>query len=275
MFDVGGQHLEQKKWIHCFESVTSIIFCTALSEYDQVLLEESKTVHSHLLSSWSVLQNRMAESLVLFKSTISSRWFLRTLVILFLNKIDVFKSKLLKICLGRLLFIPNWHFCIDPYRIIVLGITRGLLRLRILGASSSILNHLTIHHRASSSSSFASVAPTDRFFVAILLLVDASIFINIYIYLHILGTSPAGLYFISSLLVSCRITSSWYLPMLMLKRGPRPMYICPHTRLTLTTIICGRNDGQLLSWIQMSLLTIRHHPLSHSNNKQQAIWSPY
>jgi hypothetical protein len=42
MFDVSGQWSERKKWIHCFESVTSIIFCTALSEYDQVLLEESK-----------------------------------------------------------------------------------------------------------------------------------------------------------------------------------------------------------------------------------------
>lgn len=38
MFDVGGQRSERKKWIHCFESVTSIIFCTALSEYDQDLL---------------------------------------------------------------------------------------------------------------------------------------------------------------------------------------------------------------------------------------------
>ncbi|KAJ3531237.1 hypothetical protein NMY22_g8241 [Coprinellus aureogranulatus] len=81
MFDVGGQRSERKKWIHCFESVTSIIFCTALSEYDQVLLEE-KT------------QNRMAESLVLFESVINSRWFLRTSIILFLNKIDVFKNKL-------------------------------------------------------------------------------------------------------------------------------------------------------------------------------------
>ena len=44
MFDVGGQRSEWKKRIHCFESVTSIIFCTVLSEYDQALLEESKTV---------------------------------------------------------------------------------------------------------------------------------------------------------------------------------------------------------------------------------------
>jgi guanine nucleotide-binding protein G(i) subunit alpha len=45
MFDVGGQRSERKKWIHCFENVTSIIFCVALSEYDQVLLEESNQVH--------------------------------------------------------------------------------------------------------------------------------------------------------------------------------------------------------------------------------------
>lgn len=44
MFDVGGQRSERKKWIHCFESVTSIIFCTALSEYDQVLLEDRNQV---------------------------------------------------------------------------------------------------------------------------------------------------------------------------------------------------------------------------------------
>ena len=49
MFDVGGQRSERKKWIHCFESVTSIIFCTALSEYDQVLLEEKSQVPLHLV----------------------------------------------------------------------------------------------------------------------------------------------------------------------------------------------------------------------------------
>jgi len=48
MFDVGGQRSQRKKWIHCFESVTSIIFCTALSEYDQVLLEDENQVrHSY------------------------------------------------------------------------------------------------------------------------------------------------------------------------------------------------------------------------------------
>ncbi|KAI0737240.1 G-protein alpha subunit [Daedaleopsis nitida] len=93
MFDVGGQRSERKKWIHCFESVTSIIFCTALSEYDQVLLEDRN-------------QKRMAESLILFESVINSRWFLRTSIILFLNKIDVFKSKLPKVPLER--YFPEY-----------------------------------------------------------------------------------------------------------------------------------------------------------------------
>lgn len=48
MFDVGGQRSERKKWIHCFESVTSIIFCTALSEYDQDLLEYKSQVSSFI-----------------------------------------------------------------------------------------------------------------------------------------------------------------------------------------------------------------------------------
>lgn len=71
----------------------------ALSEYDQVLLEENGQVGRMCNgpNNADVLQNRMQESLVLFESVINSRWFLRTSVILFLNKIDVFKQKLPKV----------------------------------------------------------------------------------------------------------------------------------------------------------------------------------
>ncbi|CAK7564379.1 MAG: Guanine nucleotide-binding protein alpha-2 subunit [Sporothrix epigloea] len=93
MFDVGGQRSERKKWIHCFEDVTSIIFCVALSEYDQVLLEESS-------------QNRMMESLLLFDSVVNSRWFMRTSIILFLNKVDIFKQKLSRSPLGN--YFPDY-----------------------------------------------------------------------------------------------------------------------------------------------------------------------
>ena len=72
---------DRKKWIHCFDNVTLIIFCVALSEYDQALLEEDS-------------QNRLEESLTLFDSVVNSRWFSRTSIVLFLNKIDVFAKKL-------------------------------------------------------------------------------------------------------------------------------------------------------------------------------------
>ncbi|KAJ1928496.1 guanine nucleotide-binding protein subunit alpha [Tieghemiomyces parasiticus] len=83
MLDVGGQRSERKKWIHCFENVTAILFLVAISEYDQVLIED-ETV------------NRMQEALTLFDSICNSRWFVRTSIILFLNKIDIFRDKLPK-----------------------------------------------------------------------------------------------------------------------------------------------------------------------------------
>ena len=110
MFDVGGQRSERKKWIHCFENVTSIIFCVALSEYDQVLLEESNQVSlaAKVLDAlaYEIHQNRMMESLVLFDSVINSRWFMRTSIILFLNKVDLFKLKLARSPLCN--FFPDY-----------------------------------------------------------------------------------------------------------------------------------------------------------------------
>jgi len=93
MFDVGGQRSERKKWIHCFENVTAIIFMVAISEYDQVLLED-ETV------------NRMQEALTLFDSICNSRWFVKTSIILFLNKIDIFKEKIKRSPISK--FFPDY-----------------------------------------------------------------------------------------------------------------------------------------------------------------------
>eukprot|EP00076_Gallus_gallus_P049600 XP_429163.2 guanine nucleotide-binding protein subunit alpha-14 isoform X3 [Gallus gallus] len=82
MVDVGGQRSERRKWIHCFESVTSIIFLVALSEYDQVLAECDN-------------ENQMKESKALFKTIITYPWFLNSSVILFLNKKDLLEEKIM------------------------------------------------------------------------------------------------------------------------------------------------------------------------------------
>ncbi|CAH8493157.1 unnamed protein product [Schistosoma mattheei] len=83
MFDVGGQRSERKKWIHCFEGVTAIIFVVAMSEYDLTLAEDQE-------------MNRMMESMTLFSSICNNQWFTETSIILFLNKRDIFENKIMK-----------------------------------------------------------------------------------------------------------------------------------------------------------------------------------
>jgi len=46
------------------------------------------------------------ESLVLFDSVVNSRWFMRTSIILFLNKVDLFKAKLARSPLGK--YFPDY-----------------------------------------------------------------------------------------------------------------------------------------------------------------------
>jgi hypothetical protein len=75
--DVGGQRSERRKWIHCFENVTSIMFLVALSEYDQVLVECDNEVCCFLQTFHfkALLQNRMEESKALFRTIITYPWF--------------------------------------------------------------------------------------------------------------------------------------------------------------------------------------------------------
>eukprot|EP01132_Coremiostelium_polycephalum_P002066 gene2066-2550_t len=80
MIDVGGQRGHRDKWIHHFSDVTAILFIVSLSEYDQVLEEDSTT-------------NRMKESMKVFTDIINQRWFTEVPIILFLNKKDLFLEK--------------------------------------------------------------------------------------------------------------------------------------------------------------------------------------
>ncbi|CAM9307118.1 unnamed protein product, partial [Ectocarpus fasciculatus] len=81
MYDVGGQRNERKKWIHCFDNVTAVIYVAALSEYNQGMFEDANT-------------NRMTEAVNLFQGICSNSYFERSSIILFLNKKDLFAEKL-------------------------------------------------------------------------------------------------------------------------------------------------------------------------------------
>jgi len=86
--DVGGQRNERRKWIHCFDGVTAMIFVTAISEYDQVLYEDEK-------------KNRLLESVEVFENVCNNKFFANTTMILFLNKIDLFEDKLKRVPLDK------------------------------------------------------------------------------------------------------------------------------------------------------------------------------
>jgi len=87
MYDVGGQRNERKKWIHCFDDVTAVIFVAALSEYDQVLFEDATA-------------NRMTEAVSLFGELCNNKVFQSSSMILFLNKKDLYEEKIKDVHIG-------------------------------------------------------------------------------------------------------------------------------------------------------------------------------
>lgn len=82
VLQVYGQEWGPKKWINQFESVTSIIFCASLCDYDVPR------------AAAEVERTRLLGSLVLFDAIVNSRWFFRTSVILFLTEMTDFRAKL-------------------------------------------------------------------------------------------------------------------------------------------------------------------------------------
>jgi len=81
IFDVGGQRSERKKWIHCFEHVTAIIFVASLAAYNEIMYEDEQC-------------NAMIDSIELFNETCNLEWFTKTSIILFLNKQDEFAKRI-------------------------------------------------------------------------------------------------------------------------------------------------------------------------------------
>ncbi|KAH7714566.1 guanine nucleotide-binding protein G(o) subunit alpha [Aphelenchoides avenae] len=93
LIDVGGQKTERRKWIHCFENVTAILFVIALSCYDQYMDEDPD-------------KNRMEDCIELFNSMYHNEFLRKSSFILFLNKKDLFEEKLKHVSLAK--FFPTY-----------------------------------------------------------------------------------------------------------------------------------------------------------------------
>lgn len=81
IFDVGGHRSLRAAWAPYFDDMNAIIFLAPISCFDQ-MLEEDPTV------------NRLEDSVLLWKSIVSNPLLAKTSIVLFLNKIDIFKAKL-------------------------------------------------------------------------------------------------------------------------------------------------------------------------------------
>ncbi|GMS93368.1 hypothetical protein PENTCL1PPCAC_15543, partial [Pristionchus entomophagus] len=93
LIDVGGQRAYRKKWIHCFEGVSAVLFVASMAAYDQSLdgvdSFAKPVLHKDLFPAEHTtpkVGNRMRDSAQLFGEMLRSPYLISSAFILFLNK---------------------------------------------------------------------------------------------------------------------------------------------------------------------------------------------
>ncbi|OAX39062.1 G-alpha-domain-containing protein [Rhizopogon vinicolor AM-OR11-026] len=81
IYDVGGSRTQRHAWLPYFDKVNAVIFLAPISCFDERLIEDSRV-------------NRLEDSLILWRAICSSKLLSRTILILFLNKIDILEEKI-------------------------------------------------------------------------------------------------------------------------------------------------------------------------------------
>lgn len=96
MYDVGDQRGGRRKWLRCFEGVQVILFVATLSGYDMTLMADPS-------------MSRLQESLELFSSICNNGMFKNTTLIVFMNKTDLFREKILYSGRHLRFFLPSYQ----------------------------------------------------------------------------------------------------------------------------------------------------------------------
>ncbi|GBE87573.1 Guanine nucleotide-binding protein alpha-4 subunit [Sparassis crispa] len=81
IYDVGGHRSSRAAWAPFFDDMDAILFLAPISAFNQTLEEDPNV-------------NRLEDSILLWKSIIANPLLAETSIVLFLNKVDIFKAKL-------------------------------------------------------------------------------------------------------------------------------------------------------------------------------------
>lgn len=124
--DVGGQRSERPKWTKILnEQLAAVIYVAALSAYNQLLFEDRRV-------------NKLQEEIALFGKIINIPQFLECHTILFLNKSDLFKQKILKHSIKET--FPDYHGDDKNLEVII-----GFITKKFCEQKKDITVHKTIY----------------------------------------------------------------------------------------------------------------------------------
>ncbi|KAH7106855.1 G-protein alpha subunit [Auriculariales sp. MPI-PUGE-AT-0066] len=84
VYDVGGSRTQRAQWAQFFDDITAIIFMAPISAFDEYLpTSEDQT-----------RMNKLEDTFLLWKDVVSNKLLAKVIVVLFMNKTDVLRTKI-------------------------------------------------------------------------------------------------------------------------------------------------------------------------------------